>query len=133
MEEYPKKVRIVFKDFPLDTHPHAVAAAEGARCAGVQGKFWAYHDELFASQDNINSAELEAIASRVGLQRAMWKECVKSGQMKAAIARDRSDGERFGVTGTPTFFVNGIRLVGAHPFENFKQVIDEELKRAGVK
>jgi protein-disulfide isomerase len=63
----------------------------------------------------------------------MWKECVKSGQMKAAIARDRSDGERFGVTGTPTFFDNGIRLVGAHPFENFKQVIDEELKRAGVK
>jgi protein-disulfide isomerase len=126
MKTYGDKVRLVHRDFPLSFHAHALPAAEAARCAEAQGKYWEYHDKLFASQD-LSSEKLQALATEVGLDRAKFDECVAKQQFKASIEKDMADGADAGVTGTPAFFINGRMLSGAQPFEKFKEVIDEEL------
>jgi protein-disulfide isomerase len=124
---YPDQIRLVYKDFPLSQmHPDASPAASAARCADDQGKYWLFHDRLFASS-SLSAQLYDSIASALGLNIAQWKDCINSNKYKADIEADYNYGAQLGITGTPTFFINGLPMVGAQPFSAFKQVIDQEL------
>lgn len=126
--KYAGKIRLVFRDFPIDQlHPAARKAHEAARCANDQGKFWAYHDKLFASAPRASIDNLKSYAKEVGMDVAAFDKCLSSAKYQAAVQKDIDEGTRLGVTGTPSFFINGRLLVGAAPVENFIRVIDEEL------
>jgi protein-disulfide isomerase len=126
LDTYGDQVRFAYRDFPLQMHPNARPAAEAARCAGAQGKFWEYHDRLFATAD-LSVTQLGTLADEVGLDRAKFDECLATDTFVPAIDRDLADANNLGIDGTPVFYVNGRLLDGAQPFEKFKEVIDEEL------
>jgi protein-disulfide isomerase len=129
LERYPGKVKLVYRDFPLDAlHPQARQAAEAARCANDQGKFWDYHDALYSNSPRGTPDDLRRYAEQVGLDVAKFQQCVASGVHKAGVQKDVEEGSRLGVTGTPAFFVNGRPLEGAQPVEAFIRVIEEELR-----
>jgi protein-disulfide isomerase len=129
LERYPDKLKLVYRDFPLEgIHPQARPAAEAARCAADQGKFWEYHDVLYASNLGGAPDEYRRYAEKVGLDVPKFDECVKSGTHRAGVQRDLQEGSRLGVTGTPAFFVNGRPLQGAQPLEAFVKVIEDELR-----
>lgn len=130
LTHYGDKVRFVHRDFPLSFHQHARLAAEAAACAHAQGKFWEYHDRLWKAED-LSEPKLKEIAKALGFDSAKFDECLANRPHAAEIDRDISDAQAAGVNGTPAFFVNGRMLSGAQPFESFKQLIDEELARAG--
>jgi protein-disulfide isomerase len=129
MKEYAGKVRLVWKNQPLSFHPNAMPAAEAAMAAFEQGsdKFWAMHDRLFEKQNELSPALYEQVAREIGLDVARWKAAVESRTGQATIQADMSAGNAVGANGTPTFFINGRKLVGAMPFQSFKAVIDAEL------
>ena len=129
LSTYGDKIRYVHRDFPLPMHAHAREAAEAANCANAQGKFWEYHDKLFAAPD-LSPDKLKEMAGQVGLDKAKFDDCLAKQPYKAAIDKDIADGSDVGVNGTPAFFINGRMLSGAQPFDKFKEVIDEELARA---
>jgi protein-disulfide isomerase len=121
----------VHRDFPLDSlHSEARKAARAARCAGDQGKFWQYHRRLLTEpgHDDAN-LRLKAIAERLDEKR--FAACLASTEHDKSIEHALEQGQELGVTGTPTFFINGRRLVGVRPPEDFARIIDEELKKAG--
>lgn len=122
-------MRLVYRDFPLPNHAQAFKAAEAAQCAHAQGRFWAYHDALFANQARLQPEDLKRYASDLGLDRAAFDRCLDEGRARAAIEQDLREGQQLGVTATPTFFINGRFLSGAHPFDRFKAIVDEELAR----
>ncbi len=128
---YPDKIRYYHRDFPLEFHANARPAAEAARCANAQGKFWPYRTALFASQ-TLTEDRLRAIADETGVDRAKFDECLASDQFVAGIDKDVLDGGGVGVNGTPAFFVNGRMLSGAQPVEAFKEIIDAELAGKAV-
>ena len=128
---YPDKIRYYHRDFPLEFHANARPAAEAARCANAQGKFWPYRTALFASQ-NLTEERLKSIADETGVDRAKFDECLASDQFASAIDKDMADGQGVGVNGTPAFFVNGRLLSGAQPLEAFKEIIDGELAGKAV-
>ncbi len=130
-EKYGDQLKIVFFDFPLGFHAHAMDAAKAARCADDQHKFWEYHDALFADQSKLAPADLKATAARLGLDRAKFAACFDRGGHQEAIQRDAAEGRQFGVTGTPSFFIDGRPLTGAQPQSEFEGVIDDELARSG--
>jgi protein-disulfide isomerase len=126
---YGDKVRFVFRDYPIEQlHPGATKAAEAARCATEQGKFWPYHDLLFQRQ-KAGPDELKGYAAEVGLDVRKFESCVTSGKHAASVQKDVEEGARLGVTGTPAFFINGRLVSGAQPVEAFAQIIDDELSR----
>jgi protein-disulfide isomerase len=128
LKKYVGKVRVVHKDLPLDAiHPQARPAAEAARCAGEQGKFWEYHDKLYADSSKLGVEELKSAAKDVGLNVLSFEQCFASGKYRGAVQKDLNDGAQLGITGTPTFFINGRELSGAQPVEAFAAIIDEEL------
>ena len=127
LKTYGDKITFVYRHYPLPNHPNARPAAEAAACAEVQGKFWEYHDRLFANAAKLADADLKAHAVAIGLDAAKFNSCFDNRQQKPGIDKDIADGEKVGVTGTPAFFINGRSLEGAQPFEAFKRVIDEEL------
>jgi protein-disulfide isomerase len=128
LERYPGKLKIVYRDFPLDQlHPQARGASEAARCAGDQGKFWDYHDVLFTQAPPLSPDAMRRYAEQAGLDLVAFDRCLSSGQHRDAVQRDVEEGMRLGVTGTPAFFINGRPLVGAQQIEAFTRVIDEEL------
>ncbi len=129
LETYGDKVRYVHRDYPLPFHSHAHDAAEAARCAGDQGKFWEYHDRLFETA-KLTLDDLKQHATELGLDRTKFDECLASGKYESAVDADLQAGSEVGVSGTPAFFINGRMLSGAQPFERFKEVIDAELARA---
>ncbi|MFP2962920.1 DsbA family protein [Myxococcus sp. 1LA] len=129
-EAYPKDVRVVFRHQPLPFHPNAKLAAEASHAAHEQGKFWEYHDKLFANQKALDRASLEKYAQELGLNVSKFKAALDSGKFKAKVESDMSAGSAVGANGTPTFFINGREFVGAQPFDNFKRVIDEEIGKA---
>ncbi len=131
-ERYPKKVRVVFKDFPLDFHPGAVPAAVAARCAGKQEKYWAMHDLLF-SRPGFTVEDLSSFATELGLDAALHNKCVQDPAVAEAVFADRKLGQSVGVDGTPAFFVNGILLTGAQPLESFVELIEQELGQPPAK
>ena len=128
--QYGEKVKLVFRDFPIENlHPGATKAHEAARCANEQGKFWPYHDKLFAAPPNSSPEIFKGIAKEVGLNTNAFETCLGSGKYQAAIKEDIEEGNRVGVGGTPAFFVNGRLITGAQPLEAFTRVIDDELAR----
>jgi protein-disulfide isomerase len=128
---YPGKIRIVYRDFPLvQIHPNAARAAEAAACANEQGKFWPMHDAMFEHQDKLGEADLKATAAALGLEATAFNQCLDSGRYTAQWKRDAAEAERYGVSSTPAFFINGRMVVGAQPYEAFARVVDEELARA---
>jgi protein-disulfide isomerase len=131
LKKYEGKVRLVHKDLPLEQiHPQAQLAAEAARCAGEQGKFWDYHDALYGNSPKLGAGELKSYAKQVGLNAAPFDQCLASGKYKAAVQKDLAEGAQLGVTGTPSFFINGREISGALPVESFAAIIDEELGQA---
>jgi len=121
------KVKYVYRDFPLSFHPQAQSAAEASECADEQGKFWEYHDAIFQNQQSLGSALYTQLAEQLNLDVDQFQQCVDSGKFRQEVQDDFSYGSSVGVSGTPTFFINGIKLVGAQPYQAFKQVIDAEL------
>jgi protein-disulfide isomerase len=130
LERYPGKVRHVFRDFPVDgLHPQARPAAEAARCAHDQRKFWEYHDALFTNSPQAGVDDLRRYAERIALDVPTFERCVSAGTHRSTVQRDYEDGVRLGVTGTPAFFINGRLLSGAQPLEVFARLIEDELSR----
>src|SRR4029079_17865734 len=127
-DEYKSKVKIAFKQLPLPFHDKAHLAAEAALAANEQGKFWQMHDKLFANQQALDRPSLEKYAEELGLNMTKFKAALDSGKFKAKVDADAKEGADVGATGTPTFFINGTKVVGAQPFESFKSTIDAELK-----
>src|SRR6202050_3162603 len=125
-EKYGDKVRLVYMDFPLSIHDHSIDAASAGRCAGEQGKFWEFHDAMFADQSKLKPDDLKADAKKLGLDTAKFDQCFDSGKFKPAIESDMAQGHDLGIDGTPAFYVNGRPLSGAQPFQRFQETIDEE-------
>ncbi len=126
---YGDKVRIVFKDYPLPNHAEAPKAAEAARCAGDQNKYWEMHDAMFANQRALGVPSLKQQARALGLDGAAFDSCLDSGKHAAAVQAGAELGSRMGVNSTPTLYINGRALVGAQPYDAFRQVIEEELAK----
>jgi protein-disulfide isomerase len=129
LDKYGDKVRLVYRDYPLGFHKNAHGAAEAAECAEEQGKFWEMHAAMFKDQAKLAPADLVATAAGLGLDKDRFKGCLDSGKYREEVQKDFQDGASYGVTGTPTFFINGIMLVGARPLESFTEVIEAELSR----
>jgi protein-disulfide isomerase len=118
LTKYPDGVRLVYRHFPLEGHPEAFQAAEAAECAGDQGKFWEMHEMLFANQRALGVEFLQDYAGKIGLDQNQFEDCMESGRTAARVKQDRSDGMKYGVNGSPTFFVNQRMVVGLAGLEN---------------
>ncbi len=127
------KIKITFRHFPLPGHINAQKSAEAGECANKQGQFWPYHDLLFknGSGDGTGLAvsDLKKYAEELGLNMTQFNSCLDSGTTSGIVSTDFKDGQSVGVNGTPVFIVNGEKLVGAQPYEAFKVVLDEALKK----
>lgn len=124
-------VALAFRDLPLtQIHPQALMAAEAARCAGEQGKFWEYHDLLFANQNKLDHDGLLEKAHTLSLNEQQFGSCLSTEKYKPQIQQDSQEGMRNGVNGTPGFFINGIFMGGAQPEVTFEKVIQDQLSAA---
>ena len=131
LSEYGDRVRLAYRDFPLDQlHPSARKAAEAARCANDQGKFWEFHDKLYAGGTDASPETLTRFAREIDMDVVAFQQCVAIGKHRSAIDRDIQEASSLGVTGTPGFFINGRLVSGAQAYEGFAQVINEELAHA---
>jgi protein-disulfide isomerase len=134
LAKYPGKVKLVYRDFPLSSlHPQAHLAAEASRCAGEQGKYWEYHDLLFANQARQTQDALLEDARTLKLDDQKLDACLTSGRYKSQVDLDSSLGGRAGVVSTPGFFINGNFISGAQPAASFEKIIDEELSASSPK
>jgi protein-disulfide isomerase len=130
VSKYQGKVSQAYRDYPVrEAHPHAQMAAEASRCAAEQGRFWEYHDLLFATPEKQDRDNLLFDARVLQLDEKRFDSCLSSGQYKPQIDQDLQDGARAGIVGTPGFFVNGILVDGAQPAAVFEQIIDQELSK----
>ena len=118
------KIKLVFRHFPLGFHQDAMPAAIASECAGEQGKFWEYHDALFENQESLTNTDLKKYAVDLGLETKQFNECLDSGKYEAKVQQDMADGQSYGVSGTPAFFVNGQLLSGAQPFSAFEALLN---------
>jgi len=127
-EKYGDKIRLVYRDFPLyGLHQEAELAAEAANCAGDQEKYWDYHNLLFSGQKEYSKETFIAYAEALKLKMDDFKKCMDEHRYQSEIKADYEFAAKMGVRSTPTFFVNGLAVVGAQPFEVFEQIIDLEL------
>lgn len=127
-ETYGDRIRFVYRDFPiLSLHPNALISAQAANCANDEGQYWQYHNLLLTNQDRSTRADLGAFAEQLALDMNVFDECLDSRRYEQEVNADYRDGASYGVTGTPTFFINGRPLVGAQPYEVFVSIIDAEL------
>ncbi len=131
-QQYGDKVRLEFRQFPLNFHANAQKAAEASLCAHDQGKFWELHDAMFADQKALAVDTLKAKAKELGLNAEQFNSCLDSGKHAAVVQADLQAGSQAGVSGTPAMFINGRFINGAVPIEQITKVIDDELKRKGV-
>jgi protein-disulfide isomerase len=132
-ERYKGSVRVVFKHMPLSMHKDAMGAALAAEGARRQGKFWEFHDWLFAHQDKLGQDDLKQHAKELGLDQAQFEADLRNADEQKRVDADVAEADALGVVGTPSFFVNGRFVYGAQPFEAFAKVIDEELTKAKAK
>jgi protein-disulfide isomerase len=134
-DTYGDKILFVYRDFPLhDIHPEAGKAAEAAQCAFDQGLFWEYHDHIFENQAEwigVGVPKFKEYAGALGLDVESFNSCLDSGKYADEVEADLLEGQHFGVTGTPSFFINGRKVTGAQPFSVFQEIIDEELMKTG--
>lgn len=130
LAEYKDTVRLVYRHFPLDSiHPQARPAAMAAECAAEQGKFWEYHDKLFANQDKLNASYYPQLAGELRLNTTKFNECLSKNKYQSKIDADYQSGIDAGVQGTPHSLVNGVPVSGAVPYEQLKAAIDAALKK----
>jgi protein-disulfide isomerase len=127
MAAYDGKVKWLFKSFPLSIHPNAMLAHQAVLAAAEQGKFWAMHDALFADQKSVKREALPITAERLGLDLPRFAADLDSPSVRSRIEKEREEGTALGVTGTPTFFINGRQVVGAKSFAEMKAIVDQEL------
>ena len=128
LAKHQDTVALAFRDMPLSSiHPFAYGAAQASRCAGEQGKFWEYHDLLFADQSKLDRSGLLDKARSLKLDEKQFDECTSSEKYKTQIQQDSQEGTRVGVNGTPGFFINGVFLNGAQPESAFENMIEEQL------
>lgn len=132
IDQYKGKIRFVFRDFPLPIHPQAPKAAEAGSCANEQGRFWEMHDAMFQNQQKLSVPDLKAAAAGMGLDAAKFAACLDSGKYTARWQAEVEAGRKYGVSATPTFFINGRMMSGSAPYQAFAQLVDEELLRVGV-
>lgn len=132
MTQYAGKVRYVFRDFPLGFHGQAKGAANAANCANEQGKYWDYNKGLWSTQGQHTPEQLTKIAEDLHLNMSDFSKCVEEKRYYSEIDKDQRDGSLAGVSGTPAYFINGIFLSGAQPFEAFEEVIEDELQQKGL-
>jgi protein-disulfide isomerase len=128
---YGDKVAITFRDYPLPIHPLAMIAAKAANCAAKSGKYWEFHDALFASQTDLSRDRIREIAESLGLSMNDLASCFDAPATNLEIQHDVDDGRRLGVDSTPTFFVNGRMLSGSQTVDRLASVIDDELAPTG--
>ena len=129
LKNYDGQVRWVYRDFPMSYHKNAQLAAEASEAAHAQGKYWEYHDLIYENTKNLKKADLIKYAEQLGLDMEQFKSDLESGKYTEEVKKDLADGEAAGVDGTPAFFINGRKVVGAQPYEEFARVIDEELEK----
>lgn len=130
LEKYPEDVKVVFKNFPLRNHKFAMKAAVAALAAESQGKFWEFHDLLFKNYNKLNDQKIQEIALAVGLNPEEYEKQKKDAAIERRVKQDLSDGRRAGVRGTPTIFINGIRLRD-RSLKGFQAAIDKQLQKLG--
>ncbi|HLF74295.1 MAG TPA: DsbA family protein [Anaerolineales bacterium] len=124
---YPGKIRMVYRHLPLTSiHPEAFPAAEASMCAGEQDAFWQYHDKLFSSE-SLGSQVYSQYARELGLDMTAFEACMTERRYEEVVQKDTDFAIDLGIRSTPTFFINGLALVGAQPLDVFKQIIDKEL------
>jgi protein-disulfide isomerase len=133
LKKYGDKVHFVYMDFPLPMHSNAMKAAQAARCAGDQGKYWPYHDALFADQSKLDPAGLKATAERLKLDPKKFDQCLAGDLHMDQIRKSQQAGNDAGVDGTPTFIINGQMLNGAQSTAEMESVIDDQLASQNVK
>ena len=133
LKSHPDNVRLVFKEYPLETHPQAALAAAAALAAHKQGKFWAMHDALFAHRNDLSRPAIVEMAKQIGLDVKRFEHDWNSTEVKEAVIRDVQDGDRAHVEGTPTIFVNGQRFNGQITAESLGTAIQDELKSKSAK
>lgn len=127
-EDYPDQVRFVYRDFPLKSiHPNAVPAAEAANCANEQDAFWEFSEKLFGGELGLNPEAYLEYANQIDLDTDEFAKCIEEGRYSQEVEDDYQYAAQLGVQSTPTFFLNGIPLIGAQPYEVFKDVIEREL------
>lgn len=129
VDAYPGRVRLVYKDFPIAGHELGRQAAVAAHCAGQQGRYWEMSRVLLDNQGQLERSDLESYVRDLGLDMMPWRQCMDDPTWQANIDADLKVGHDAGVTSTPTFFVNGLMLTGAHRFERFSALVDSELAR----
>ncbi len=128
LQDYKDKIRFIYRDYPLTgLHPNAVAAAEAADCAGEQGKYWNFHDLLFSGQFSLGIEGYQAYASSLKLDLSKFNDCLTKRRFQVTVQKNYDFASSLGIQSTPTFFINGLALVGSQPYDVFKQVIDMEL------
>jgi len=130
--QYPKEVKVVFKNYPLQNHKFAMKAAIAALAAGSQGKFWEFHDLLFKDYNRLNDEKVKEIAVKLGLDEQEFEKKTADPQMVRKIRQDYTDGVNAGVSGTPTLFING-RLLRNRSMDGFKEIIGKELGKTQKK
>ena len=127
---YPDDVKVVFKHYPLDFHEHAMPAAEAAVCADEQGKFWELHDKFFAREVDLETGAAKTFLQTLpGFDGAKFDQCISSGHGREVAGQDLAAGIKAGVDGTPAFFINGVKVGGARPYEDFQAIVVDELGR----
>ena len=135
LDAYPGQIRFVYRNFPLDFHQNAFPAAEAALCAGDQNSYWEMHEVLFGNQASLNNEIGEVLgqttytqyATELGLDITVFEDCMTTHKYEQTILDDMEFSKNLGVQSTPTFFINGLAIVGAQPLANFTQLIDSEL------
>lgn len=130
LAEYGDRVRFVYRDYPLPNHPRAFPAAEAARCAGEQDRYWEYHGNLMTVAGDLSDEDLAKRAGEADLDLDAFSDCLESDRQEAAIQASIEDAVDAGVNSTPSFFINGRLLPGARPLEELRRIVDDELERA---
>ena len=130
LEKYPEDVKVAFKNFPLNNHKFAMPSALAALAAGEQGKFWEFHDLLFENYNKLNDQKIQEIAQAVGLNQEEYEKAKKDTAIQGRVRQDLSDGRQAGVRGTPTIFINGIRIKD-RSLKGFQAAIDKQLQKLG--
>lgn len=129
LAKYPKDVRFIFKQFPLDTHSQASLAAEASLAAQAQGKFWELHDQMYANFRSLSRAHIDAFAKGLGLDMQKFDAALNSHTYKSRVDSEEQQGEKADVEGTPTFFIDGARLNAVFDLATVSPIIDKKLKK----
>lgn len=126
--KYGSKLRIVFRDFPLKSHPGSMEAAIASRCAEAQGAFQQYHDALYSWRWGFTTSQYESIAQYLNLDVGQFANCLNQQSYKGEVEREKAKGLSMGVSVTPTFFVNGEMMAGEQSLSSFESLIDARLR-----